>query len=171
MSIMDVFTKTSKKVEHAIVGDDPGLDILHTLKQEHEEVQDLLKKLVEGESPAARKATLKKIKAALVPHSRAEEKLVNDAILTKDKQSKVDGTEGYIEHSLADKMLGNLGKITNAMSPEFTATAKVLKELIAHHIQEEESNVWADVRKHFSVRHRQEMNRKFLAAKKKIKVN
>ena len=170
MSLIDMIAKTGTKMERVLVGTDPGMDILHTLKLEHEEVQDLLKKLVDSDRSAERKSVLKKIKAALVPHARAEEKIVYDAIITKEKQSKVDGAEGYLEHALADQTLVKLGRIANAMSPEFTATAKVLKELIAHHIKEEESNVWADVKKHFSARHRMEMNRRFLAAKKKVRI-
>ena len=106
-----------------------------------------------------------------MPHLRAEEKVVYDAILAlKDKDAKIDGEEGYLEHELGDKTLAKLGKIANAMSPEFTATAKVLKELVEHHVEEEERNVWADVRKNFDADDRIEMNRKFEAAKKKVKV-
>ena len=47
-------------------------------------------------------------------------------------------------------MLANLGRIEQVKSPEFTAAAKVLKELIDHHVEEEERNIWADVRENFS---------------------
>jgi hypothetical protein len=46
----------------------------------------------------------------------------------------------------------------------------VLKELVEHHVEEEERNVWADVRKHFDADDRIQMNRKFEAAKKKVKL-
>lgn len=150
----------------------PGdMDILDKLKQEHEEVAGLLKRLVDSDKGAERKALVKKIKAALVPHLRAEEKVVYDAILAlKDKDAKTDGEEGYIEHHLGDRILGDLAKIANAMSPEFSATAKVLKELVEHHVEEEEANVWSDVRKNFSADDRLRMNRDFEAAKKKVRV-
>ncbi|HXC55076.1 MAG TPA: hemerythrin domain-containing protein [Rhizomicrobium sp.] len=147
------------------------MDILDKLKKEHEEASELLKKLVDSDRAVERKALLRKLKAALVPHLRAEEKVVYDAILAlKDKDIKIDGEEGYLEHALGDKVLGNLGKIQNAMSPEFSAAAKVLKELVEHHVEEEERNVWSDVRKNFSAEDRIVMNRKFEAAKKKVKV-
>ena len=47
---------------------------------------------------------------------------------------------------------------------------KVLKEIVEHHVEEEERNVWADVRKHFSEEERLEMNRRFEAAKQKVRV-
>jgi hypothetical protein len=46
----------------------------------------------------------------------------------------------------------------------------VLKELVEHHVEEEERNIWADVRKNFSDEDRFAMNRAFEAAKKKVKV-
>ena len=176
MNIMTTVKATGRRLERALT-DKKGtvrpddMDILDKLKQEHDEVGVLLKKLVDADNSAERKALVKKIKAALVPHLRAEEKVVYDAILAlKDKDAKTDGEEGYLEHELGDKTLAKLTKISNAMSPAFTATAKVLKELVEHHVEEEERNVWADVRKHFDSDDRIAMNRKFEAAKKKVKV-
>jgi len=69
-----------------------------------------------------------------------------------------------------DRMLANLGKIEKPASPEFTAAAKVLKELIAHHVEEEERNIWSDVRENFSSEQRLRMNEEFEAAKKRVKI-
>jgi hypothetical protein len=174
MELMDTMKKTGRAVEKAFAlspAKEGDMDILDKLKQEHEEVSAMLSQLVDSESAPQRKVLLKKIKGALVPHVRAEEKIVYNAIIAqKEKSNKIDGEEGYMEHGLADKMLATLGKITNATSPEFSAAAKVLKELIEHHVKEEERNVWRDVKEHFDSEERVEMNRKFEAAKKKVKV-
>jgi len=173
MALLDVFSTSQSKNAKAPRGTSQvdDMDILDKLKQEHDEVKELLGRLVDSEKAAERTALLKKIKAALVPHVRAEEKVVYDAIIArKDKDSKIDGNEGYLEHAHADMALKKLGTIKPATSPEFTAGAKVLKELIEHHVKEEESNVWRDVRKAFDSEARIEMNRKFEAAKKKVKV-
>ena len=149
-------------------------DVLDTLKQEHDEVQELLSRLVDSDSAAERKSLLKQVKAALVPHSKAEEKVVYDAVIaakaSKKDKHKIDGAEGYLEHALASQTLLRLDKISPATSPEFTATAKVLKELIDHHVQEEERNIWADVKESFDSDARSLMNVRYLAAKKKVKV-
>ena len=50
------------------------------------------------------------------------------------------------------------------------ATAKVLKELVGHHVDEEERNIWAQVKENFTDEQREQMNRDFLAAKKNVKV-
>jgi len=173
MSLTGAIRTTSRKVGNALTpatyaeGD---MDILTKLKKEHREVQLLLDQLMDTESAAERKSLLNKIKTALVPHSRAEEKVVYDAVLAlKDKDSQQDGEEGYLEHGLADRMLATLGK-ANASSIEFAAAAKVLRELLNHHIREEESSIWSDVKDNFSDEERYAMNRKFEAAKKKVKI-
>jgi iron-sulfur cluster repair protein YtfE (RIC family) len=172
MPVMNMVDRARRKVGRAMSADaaEEG-DILDTLKQEHEEVAALLEKLVESESTPTRRSLLKQIKSALVPHLRAEEKVVYDAIRAqRDKQAQMDGAEGYYEHKAADRMLADLEKLDKPNSPEFSAGAKVLKELVEHHVEEEENNVWKDVREHFSDEERSEMNRKFLAAKTKVRV-
>ncbi len=173
MTILDMLTANGRERSKSAQGrnEPDDMDILDKLKAEHDKVKGLLGKLVDSEKAAERTSLLKQIKAALVPHTRAEEKVVYDAIIAlKDKTSKVDGNEGYFEHAHADMALKTLGTIRPASSPEFTAGAKVLKELVEHHIEEEERNVWRDVRKNFDGDARIEMNRAFETAKKKVKV-
>ena len=176
MSLLTTIKKMGKNVEKVIAGAPRSatgdMDILDKLKVEHNEVGQMLKKLVGSSGASERKSLLKKIKGSLVPHLRAEDKVVYDAIIAlKDKGAKQDGNEGHFEHELVEKMLATLGKIDNATSPEFSAAAKVLKELVEHHVKEEETNVWADVRANFSDEARLQMDRKFEAAKKKVQVN
>jgi hemerythrin superfamily protein len=150
---------------------DDSPDILDTLKKEHEEASDLLAKIVESEKAGERKALLKKLKAALAPHLVAEEKVVYRAVSAlKDDKARQDGSEGKLEHDLAMRTLVKLGKISNAASPEFSAAAKVLKELVEHHVEEEESNIWDDVRENFSDQDRASMNRAFEIEKKKVAI-
>jgi hemerythrin superfamily protein len=146
-------------------------DILDTLKKEHDEVKSLLADLEDAETPGARRALVLKIKLALVPHTKAEEKVVYDAVLAlRDKDAQTDGHEGYLEHEWASKTLQRLDSLTNAISPEHKATAKVLKELVEHHIGEEERNIWSDVKKNFSDDDRLQMNVAFQVAKRKVRV-
>ena len=146
-------------------------DILDTLKTEHDEVKSLLSELQDARTAAQRKSLVKAIKAALVPHTKAEEKVVYDAVISlRDKKAQTDGQEGYIEHELAARTLQRLESIANATSPEHQAAAKVLKELVEHHIGEEERAVWRDVKDNFSAEQRVAMDTAFKAAKKRVKV-
>ena len=139
MSLTTNVKKAARKIEKAVTGAEPEADLLDTLKEEHEAVSELLKKLVESDNAPERRSLVAQIKANLVPHVKAEQKVLYDAIIAlKDMDSKQDGEEGYIEHALASKTLGDLEKISDARSPEHRATAKVLRELVEHHVKEEE---------------------------------
>ena len=102
---------------------------------------------------------MRKIASELVPHSVAEEKVVyNMVIALPDRAAQVDGYEGTLEHEWASKTLERLAAIEDASSAEHKATAKVLRELVEHHIREEEENIWRDVRKHCSHEDRARMD-------------
>lgn len=146
-------------------------DILDTLKREHREVQELLKSLQRSEDADERERLVKSIKAALVPHTEAEEKVVYEAVIaTAEADAETDGYEGYLEHEWASKTLERL-EAAEPLSSEHKAAAKVLQQLVEHHIKEEESNVWRDVREHFDDADRIQMNEDFEAAKRAVTVS
>jgi hemerythrin superfamily protein len=122
-AIGDTFSSSDTDVETT--------DILETLKQEHDDVKELLENLADAETPAQRRSLVQKIKVALVPHTKAEERVVYDAVIAlRDKDAQMDGHEGYLEHEWAAKTLLRLESISNAASPEHKAAGKVLKELV-----------------------------------------
>src|SRR3954470_4213390 len=104
MNLKVTLEKAGKTLK-AAVAPAPADDILATLHKEHEEVQALLKQLVDSDSAPERRALLAQIKAALIPHTKAEEKVVYDRVLAlKGEKPKVDANEGYFEHEAADRM-------------------------------------------------------------------
>jgi iron-sulfur cluster repair protein YtfE (RIC family) len=174
MKVKTVVKQAARAISNTFSSGDTdahSTDILDTLKKEHDEVKDLLEDLSDAETPAQRRTLVQKIKAALVPHTKAEEKVVYDAVIAlRDKDAQMDGHEGYLEHEWAAKTLQRLEALTNAASPEHKAAGKVLKELVEHHIAEEERNVWKDVKAHFSDDDRKKMNVSFVAAKRRVKL-
>jgi len=171
MGIETALKRASRSVEKAITGEEPEMDILDTLAEEHEVVAGLLQDLVDGKSTAQRASTLKQIKKNLVPHARAEEAVLYNAIIrVKNKEAKKDGEEGFIEHRLVDFLLRTLSGMRDKMSPRFGAAAKVLKEIITHHVREEESDLFSDARDNFSSDQRVRMNQSYLTRKRSIKV-
>jgi iron-sulfur cluster repair protein YtfE (RIC family) len=173
MSIKSNIKKATNAVVKALTPENGAdkADILDTLKKEHDEVKSLLSDLQDAQTAAQRKSLVKRIKTALLPHTTAEEKVVYDAVIAlRDKDAQMDGQEGYLEHELAAKTLQRLESIANATSPEHKAAGKVLRELVEHHIDEEERNVWKDVKGNFSHDQRITMNAKFKAAKQRVKI-
>jgi iron-sulfur cluster repair protein YtfE (RIC family) len=174
MTVSSAVRKVGKTVMDAVgakATDPAAKDLLDTLKAEHDEVKELLEQLEQTDTAARRKLLVQNIKLALIPHTKAEEKVLYAAIVAlRDKDAQTDGHEGYIEHDLAAKTLQKLSGIANATSTEHKACAKVLKELVTHHIGEEESNVWSDAKKHFSTAERKAMNESYLIAKGRVRL-
>jgi hemerythrin-like domain-containing protein len=147
--------------------DERETDILDTLKKEHGEIKELLANLQDAESSAQRQGLVRQLTAALLPHSVAEEKVVYETVYgLSDPQAQMDGLGGVLEHTLAAKALGRMADIADATCSEHRAIAKVLKELVEHHIHEEEHNIWRDVRKYCSHDDRARMNIQYLADKR-----
>ena len=171
MSVRTSIEQATNSVIKALTpGAEPSNDILDTLATEHDEVQELLEKLTKSERAAEQKSLVAQVKKALVPHSKAEELVVYDAVAAlKDEKPKIDSAEGYTEHALASATLKQLDTMT-PNTPEFKAQAKVLKELLNHHIKEEEDAIWSDVKKNFSDEQRARMNQTYLATKKRVPV-
>lgn len=172
MRAKSTIKETTRKVAKVLEGKaTQETDILDTLKKEHEEVKSLLADLQDTDSVSERRELVRKIKAALVPHTKAEEKVVYDAIIaTSEREAQTDGFEGYLEHEWASKTLQRL-EAEEPGSPEHKAAGKVLKDLVEHHIEEEEDNVWSDVREHFDEEERVRMNLEFEAAKRTVKLS
>jgi hemerythrin superfamily protein len=175
MTVRSEVRKATKAVGKALTPAPAAVedtDILETLKKEHDEVKDLLEELQDAEGGEQRSRLVQQIKQALVPHTKAEEKVVYDRVIAlRDKEAQTDGHEGYVEHALASETLQRLEALGASAAAEHVAVAKVLKELVEHHIKEEESNVWSDVKENFSDEDRRQMNVQFMAAKARIKVN
>ena len=82
------------------------MDLLDTLKIEHDEVRTLLSELQDASSSARRKALVRAIRLALLPHAKAEERVLYAAIIKlRDRDAQTDGHEGNTEHGLAARTL------------------------------------------------------------------
>lgn len=147
------------------------MDILDKLHTEHEKVKGLLSQMVDSEDAQERKELFEEFKDALVRHARAEEKVMYDPMIALDEEEPEEqGDEGYIEHELVDVMLKKLDKARDKASIEWTAGIKVVKELVNHHIKEEEGSFFQTVKDNFSKEEREAMDQKFEARKKRVKV-
>ena len=168
MTVRTTIEQAAKTVMGALSPTEGEADILDTLEAEHDEVQELLTRLVDSDDARRQKSLVLQIKQALIPHSKAEEAVVYDAVIAlSEKDAKIEGSEGYLEHSLSSATLQQLERLT-ANTPEFMAAAKVLKELLDHHIKEEEDAIWDQVKSNFTGEQRAQMNRTYLAAKKDV---
>lgn len=119
--------------------------VLHQLHQEHERVRKLLADMSDTTTNAkkTRPKLLGQLRELLIPHMAGEEKVVYKALKKAAEADEAMTTvlEGYEEHKLAKKALSRLEK-ADPESPEWDARCNVLKEVIDHHTEEEESEMF-----------------------------
>lgn len=122
------------------------------LKSDHATVKRLLRELSETGDRAVkqREMLVSKIERELKTHAQLEEEVFYPAFKAVSKGSDAEDLfyEAAEEHHVADMVLPAL-KAANPKSPEFKAKAKVLKDLLEHHIKEEETQMFAVARQLF----------------------
>ncbi len=119
--------------------------VLATLHLEHDQIRNVLADMAGTTTAAAktRPRLLDKLRDLLEPHMKGEEKVVYEALRqsSEDEESLTTVLEGYEEHKAAKKALKRLIK-ADPETPAWTARLSVLKELIEHHIEEEENEMF-----------------------------
>lgn len=113
---------------------------IEQLKRDHEEVKQILSQMVES-SKKSRKTELKKrLEKSLVPHMRAEEAVFYPA-LRQNRKSRDQALEAIAEHHAAELLLKELLDL-RPESEVWNAKCKVFQEIVEHHIEEEEEQVF-----------------------------
>lgn len=123
------------------------------LKSDHATVKRLLRELGETGDRAVkeRERLVNEIERELKMHSQIEEEVFYPAFKAATEKTDAEDLfyEATEEHHLVDIELPSL-KAANPKSHEFAAKAKVLKDLVEHHIREEEGEMFAKARQLFS---------------------
>ena len=145
---------------------------IQMLKEDHKKVKQLLKELTESTERATskRKELLEKIEKELKIHTTLEEEIFYPALREAGgKESEKMYFEALEEHRAVDKLvLPDLLK-TEPGSPQFSGRAKVLKELIEHHADEEEKDMFPVAQKSIPKDTLEEVARKMEDRKQKLK--
>lgn len=125
-------------------------DAITLLKDDHKQVRALLGELDETTEKAGdkRERLLATIEQELTIHTRIEEEIFYPAF--RDAARKKDDGKLYFEaleeHHVVDMVLPEI-KGTRVESEQFAAKAKVLKDLVEHHAEEEETEMFPRARK------------------------
>lgn len=109
-------------------------NIYDLLKMEHERVKKLFKKTIDQRSAT----TFANIEKELCLHMSNEEKYLYPPLEDADKLTLL---EGYEEHNTAKRLVKEI-KNEEEASDLWLVKIKVLKEIIEHHIKEEERDIF-----------------------------
>jgi hemerythrin-like domain-containing protein len=147
-------------------------DVLALLKQDHEKVKELLSQLEETTSRGVkrRQELLNKIADEVRLHAHVEETLFYPAFrdagsTNEDEKIFLEAAE---EHRLVHEMLPEI-EDTDPATELFSARAKVLKDLIEHHAEEEEKEMFKRARELMSAEERKALGERIEERKQAVK--
>ncbi|MBJ2220407.1 hemerythrin domain-containing protein [Pseudomonas sp. MF7453] len=126
------------------------MNAIDLLKADHERVKTLLTQLSESTERGVKKRTelLAKLEMEITLHTQLEEEILYPAFRKAGgKEQEVMYHEAKEEHRTVDALVLPDLKQTEPSSTEFSGRVKVLKELLEHHIEEEESEMFPQAKK------------------------
>ena len=128
-----------------------GIDAVELLTRQHREVEDLFEQFEKlGDDAKDKKKKLaEEICNALTMHTMIEEEIFYPATRAaggeeEETEDMVD--EAIVEHASAKDLIAQILDM-DASDDLFDAKVKVLSELIEHHVQEEEGEMFPQARK------------------------
>ncbi|AZD16015.1 hemerythrin domain-containing protein [Pseudomonas chlororaphis] len=126
------------------------MNAIDLLLADHERVKTILTQLSESTERGIKKRTdlLNKLEMEVTVHTQLEEQILYPAFKKAGgKEQQVMYYEAKEEHRTVDSLVLPDLKATDPSAPEFAGRVKVAKELLEHHIDEEEREMFPQARK------------------------
>jgi hemerythrin superfamily protein len=143
--------------------------ILQDLHQDHEQVSDMLEQLMKTESSAERAPLFKEMMTMLLAHAHAEQNVLYKKMEKSDEEkTRSFGFEGTNEHQIVEQQLQLMMRARNKASEQWTAQLNVLRELVSHHVREEESTGFRCARNEFDREQLKKLGEQFRRQKEKL---
>ena len=148
-----------------------GMDAISLLKKDHGTVRQLLKRL-ESSTENGRGDSgelLRQIENELKIHTQIEEEIFypafRDAVQSEEDRKLY--YEAFEEHHVVDLVMPEI-KSSRKTSDEFAAKAKVLKDLVEHHAEEEETRMFPKARKALGAAQLRELGQRLKQRKQEL---
>ena len=117
------------------------------LKEQHDEVKELFEQFEAAEEDSEKQELFERIADDFAAHGEIEEKIFYPAVYVGPLKDKLQ--EAVEEHLSAKRVVADLLKM-GPSDEQFDPKMKVLKELIEHHVEEEEGELFPLVRQNFA---------------------
>jgi hemerythrin-like domain-containing protein len=126
-----------------------AMDALTMLEEDHKKVKQLLTELesTTERGVQTRERLFATIKGEMMVHETIEEEIFYPELKSHPKAEDI-VLEGFEEHHVVDLLMGELEKL-DVSDETWGAKAKVMKENIEHHIEEEEGEMFKAARQVF----------------------
>jgi hemerythrin-like domain-containing protein len=144
-------------------------DALTMLEEDHKKVKKLLTELeaTTERGVQKRERLFATIKGELTVHEIIEEEIFYPELKSHPKAEDI-VLEGFEEHHVVDLLMGELEKL-DVSDETWGAKAKVMKENIEHHIEEEEGEMFKAARQVFDRRELDDLGQRMAARKESAK--
>lgn len=142
-------------------------DIIQMILDDHKPLKRCIEILKNSEmNLSSRRAAFNEFAPLLLIHAKAEEAVLY-AFEKTEVDMREDAFEGDVEHALAEQMVEDVKQSVD--KDIWSAKAKVLAELVEHHIKEEESEMFPELKKEANASELIRLGEDYLAEKNKIK--
>jgi hypothetical protein len=112
------------------------------LKRQHREVRALFKKVHSADDPRMRRRLMTEIASSLQGHTAIEEEIFYPAVRSLETRKAEEMIlEAFEEHHVVKLVLAELPRV-NPEDERFEAKMTVLSELVEHHVEEEEKEMF-----------------------------
>jgi len=139
-------SRSSSKKPPARKSSSESSKLFKMLKDDHEKVMDLFEEVEENASDVNHAQELfAQIQKELQVHMEGEEKFFYPA-LEQEEDAREQVLEAYEEHNVVKMILKQFGRQSPG-DERWMAKVKVLKEIVEHHVQEEEKEMFKMARK------------------------
>jgi hemerythrin-like domain-containing protein len=146
-------------------------DAISLLKQDHEKVRGLLKRLESAADRGSDTATqlVAQLDRELKIHTQIEEEIFYPAFkeAARSKEDNKMFFEAKEEHHVVDMVFPEV-RAGGEGAEDFAAKAKVLKDLVEHHAEEEETEMFPKARKLMGRDQLQELGRRLKERKQEL---
>ncbi len=128
------------------------MNVIELLKKDHETVSDLFKSFEaakEKDSDSAKEGIVSQICEELTAHATVEEEFFYPAVSAQagdDEKAGDSVKEAQEEHGLVKSLVAELEEMS-AADEQFDAKVKVLKDVVEHHVEEEEGELMPKAKK------------------------
>jgi hemerythrin-like domain-containing protein len=123
------------------------MDVIELLKRQHEEVRDVLERMIAEDDARESRMLLSQVSSAMRLHMAIEEKIVYPAAsraFAGDEDDEETILESYEEHAVVRRCLETL-EGTAPSDKRFVVRTKIVKDLFEHHVEEEENEMFPEL--------------------------
>jgi hemerythrin superfamily protein len=147
------------------------MDALKLLKEDHKKVKTLFGEVEElgDRASSQRKKLFQKIDEELTIHSKIEETIFYPEFRRRagNEEEKEEVLEAYEEHTIVKTLIGELEDL-DPKDETYKPKLSVLKDLVEHHVKEEEGPMFRMARDLFDKEELDELGERLVMAKEEL---